>query len=70
MIYEVEKGLNFYEDVKNAKNKIDKASLVSNIDMIFNEISITIHSDSNNNDIYLIYDLKHKIRRLEAGYKD
>ena len=39
-------------------------------DLVFNDITIRVAKNSNINDLTTIYNLKHQISRLKAGYKD
>jgi hypothetical protein len=60
------------ENFNNAVNRI-KLSLKDNndyCDLEFNEIRIRVSKNSNIDDLATIYDLKHTIRRLKAGYKN
>lgn len=42
----------------------------THVDFNFNEIKMRVSPDSNRDDICTIYDLRHQLRRLKAGYKD
>lgn len=68
-IFTPDKGVMFYDAVKELKAHLAKTGS-SYAQMVFNEIYVTVSSDSNPDDIASIYDLKNKIRRMEAGYKD
>ena len=66
-MYIAEKGLTLYQAVEQCKEQILNDSYE---DMEFNGISIRVGKYSDSADLLTIYYLKHKIRRLEAGYKD
>ena len=68
MFVHAEKGDSFYTAVKKVKDNILKST--DYIDLEFNEIRVRVSKDSNIDDLAIIYDLKCKIRRMEAGYKD
>ena len=62
MIYEPEKGVSFYDAVKDLKKlMVEKGRL--NQHLLFNGIQIIVSVDSNPDDIATIYDLKHKLRQ-------
>ena len=42
---------------------------VLSVDVFHNEIHIKVHPDSHIDDLCMIYDLKHQIRRLKAGHR-
>lgn len=64
MIYEPNKGTNFYDAVNDLKFELFRSG-GSCREMSFNDIILTVYRDSNINDIAAIYDLKCKISRLE-----
>ena len=64
MIYEPNKGTNFYDAVKDLKFELFRTGR-SYKEMSFNDIILTVYRDSNIDDIATIYDLKCKISRLE-----
>jgi hypothetical protein len=61
-----ESGDNFYTAVKKVQDSLKNQN--DYCDLEFNEISVRVSKDSNINDLATIYDLKHCIRRLKAGY--
>lgn len=65
MIHEPEKGVMFYDAVKSLKQTLIKEKS-SYREMLFNGIFVTVSIDSNPDDIATIYDLKHKLRQLNA----
>lgn len=68
MIYEPNSGTSITNAVKEAQLQAQERG--REIVMRFNGILIHVQPTSHEYDIEQIYWLKHKIRRLEAGYKD
>lgn len=64
MIYEPNKGIAFYDAVKELKTILKDSKSAYRM-MLFNDIHVTVSVDSNPDDIATIYDLKHEIRRLK-----
>jgi hypothetical protein len=62
-------GGTIHDIVERAKNHCGILR-VEFLDCAFNGISFRVSRNSNEYDIATIYNLKHKIRRLEAGYRD
>lgn len=68
MIAYAESGDNFFSAVKKLQETLKTSE--DYCDLEFNEIRVRVSKTSNINDLSAIYDLKCKIRRMEAGYKD
>ena len=68
MRVEIGKGMNIYAAIEYASGQARFHQ--QEVFFEFNEIMLTCRHDSNKLDIAAIYDLKHRIRRLEAGYKN
>lgn len=66
-MFEAEKGVNFYEAIKQCKAKIQEKKH-SYLVMVFNDIHITVSPDSNSDDLATIYDLKHKLIQHNLTY--
>lgn len=66
-MYEVEKGVSFRKSVQDLKATLKPGEYRI---MEFNKILLTVSQDSNEDDICIIYELKHQINRLKEGYKD
>jgi hypothetical protein len=64
LIYEPPKGESFRNAVDNLKKKLQTTG-GSYRQILFNEIYVTVSSDSNVDDICTIYDLKHEMRRVK-----
>ncbi len=69
MIYEAEKGMAFYDVVKECKKQL-KNSNSTYKQILFNEIYVTVSIDSNDDDIATIYDLKREIKMLSRNIKN
>lgn len=67
MLAYAEKGESFFSAVRKVQGSLAPGRYC---DLEFNEIRVRVSKDSNIDDLSVIYDLKAKIRRLEAGYKD
>lgn len=63
MIYEAEKGEQFYYFIRRMQEEIITQGQ-SYRNCLFNDIYFTISKDSNFDDISIIYDLKRKINQL------
>ena len=68
MIAYAESGDSFFTAVKKLQSTLKTPE--DYCDLEFNEIGVRVSKDSKINDLSVIYDLKHKIRRMQAGYKD
>lgn len=68
MLLYAESGHSFVASVKQVQEILKRGE--DYCDLEFNEIRIRVSKDSKIDDLCTIYDLKHKIKRLEAGYKD
>lgn len=65
-MYIPDKGINFRQAVRNLKTKLYKENRDYE-SMQFNDIVVTVSVDSVEDDIAIIYDLKHRIRQLEGA---
>lgn len=68
MIFEADKGTQFYTAVSQCQAKI-KSTGRKYMMMKFNDIEITVSDDSNHDDIATIYDLKYKLRQNSGNVK-
>jgi len=65
-MYIPDKGINFRQAVRDLQAKLYNEN--THYESIkFNDIVVTVSVDSLVDDIAVIYDLKHKIRQLEAA---
>lgn len=62
MIIEAPKGSSFFDAVRDVKKTL-KQKGYPDATLIFNDLYITVSADSNENDIAVIYNLKHKLRQ-------
>ena len=84
MIIEASKGDNIYSAIKKAKAALNDSNSLEydrvegetkyarfngKVTLTFNDISVDISTDSNIDDIAIIYNLKSNIRRLEHDSK-
>jgi hypothetical protein len=67
MMY-AEAGDNIYSAIRKVQSSLLSGEDYQ--DLSFNDISIRVAKNSNINDLTTIYNLKHQILRLKAGYKD
>lgn len=63
-MYEPGKGVNFRQAVRDLKQILTDSNQDYKM-LKFNDIIITVSKDSNEDDIVVIYDLKHELRRLK-----
>ena len=62
MIIEAPKGSNIYSAIRETKDKMKELNL-SESTLVFNDIYITVSSDSNDSDLVTIYSLRQELRR-------
>jgi hypothetical protein len=60
---EIEKGISIYSAAKQATERAKKIN--SNVEFVFNDITLNVSPHSFDEDIVLIYALKQRIARLE-----
>lgn len=60
MVYEAEKGVDFYQAVIQLQEIIKKKGLIE-AELLFNDIYVWVNRDSHTDDIATIYDLKRKL---------
>ena len=80
MRIEADKGVNIYGAIKKAKDALNDSNILEydrvdgetkygrfkeKVTLVFNEIEVDISTNSNVDDIAVIYNLKSEIRRLE-----
>ena len=64
MTYKPQKGVSFYQAIEEVKEiMFDKG--VIEAELLFNDISVWVSRDSNENDMATIYDLKRKLFKYE-----
>ena len=68
MLVYSESGENFINAVKRVKSMLKNDE--DYLDLEFNELRIRVSKNSNIDDLCVIYDLKHTIRRMKSGYND
>ena len=68
MLAFAEAGESFYGAVKKVQDSLRLEN--DYCDLEFNGIRVRVSKNSNIDDLSTIYNLKHTIRRLQAGYKD
>jgi hypothetical protein len=68
MIVQAEKGMSFYDSVKEVKEQILRDNQY--LDLEFNNIRVRVSKNSNIDDLAIIYDLKRIIERMKLGYRD
>jgi hypothetical protein len=68
MLAFADKGDSFYGAVQKVQRSLRNPNDYR--DLEFNEIRVRVSKNSNIDDLSTIYNLKHTIRRLQAGYKD
>lgn len=68
MLAFAEKGESFHGAVEKVKNSLRFDN--DYCDLEFNGIRVRVSKNSNIDDLNTIYNLKHTIRRLQAGYND
>ena len=66
-MYIPDKGHNFVSACRELQGMLGKGEYRI---MQFNDHLITVSQDSNIDDLATIYNLKHQIARLKAGYQD
>jgi hypothetical protein len=68
MLTFAEKGESFYGAVEKVKDSLQSDN--DYCDLEFNDIRVRVSKNSRIDDFSTIYNLKHTIRRLQAGYKN
>ena len=65
-MYTPEKGLHFYQAVRKCQED-SKSRKLDFQDMEFNGLNIRVSTDSNMDDLSIIYELKSELRRCKEG---
>ncbi len=60
-----DKGIHIRQATRECQKQI-RQGYGSYMKMVFNELEIIVHADSNEDDIATIYDLKHKLRSVNS----
>ncbi len=63
-------GENFNQAVLRVQGTLEGKPGYVTEDLVFNGISVRVSNKSDLSDLAIIYNLRHEIRRLKAGYND